>query len=114
MMKNGFEKINDTLNDHFELFEQIQASNKKQREEIDKNKTYFAKSVGEFEKKVLEELTGATKHFSFKAYEESFTKIENDLKDLYKTILELRSDIDNVTETTQSTSADLYDNLNEQ
>ena len=28
MMKSGFEKINDTLNDHFELFEQLQAANK--------------------------------------------------------------------------------------
>ena len=43
-----------------------------------------SEQIGIFEQKALKELRDATKHFSFKAYEESFLKIENEQKRLFE------------------------------
>ena len=52
------------------------------------------KTLGNKESKFLEELRQATQQFSFKQYEESFTKIEQDLQDFYQDLTNLRDDFD--------------------
>jgi hypothetical protein len=47
-----------------------------------------------FQAGVIAELKEATSHFSFKAYEESFRKIELDMDTFYKELLKLREDSD--------------------
>lgn len=48
--------------------------------------------LGIFEEGVLNELKEATNHFSFKAYEESFRKIEQDMETFYKELIKMRED----------------------
>lgn len=50
--------------------------------------------LGAFEEGVLNELKEATNHFSFKAYEESFRKIEQDMDTFYKELLKMKEDSD--------------------
>ena len=50
--------------------------------------------MGIFEAGVINELKEATSHFSFKAYEESFRKIETDMDTFYKELLKMREDFD--------------------
>lgn len=50
--------------------------------------------LGIFEAGVINELKEATSHFSFKAYEESFRKIETDMDTFYKELLKVREDFD--------------------
>jgi len=44
---------------------------------------------------VINELKEATSHFSFKAYEESFRKIELDMDTFYKELLKVREEQEN-------------------
>jgi len=50
--------------------------------------------LGVFEAGVINELKEATQHFSFKAYEESFRKIEQDNDNFYKELMKLREEFD--------------------
>ena len=50
--------------------------------------------LGIFEAGVINELKEATSHFSFKAYEESFRKIETDMDTFYKELLKMREDFE--------------------
>lgn len=50
--------------------------------------------LSQFETGVIDELKVATQHFSFKAYEESFRKIEQDMDTFYKELLKMREDFD--------------------
>ena len=45
-----------------------------------------------FQAGVINELKEATSHFSFKAYEESFRKIELDMDTFYKELLRVREE----------------------
>ena len=47
-----------------------------------------------FENGVIQELKDAISHFSFKAYEESFRKIEVDMDTVYKELMKVREDYD--------------------
>jgi len=69
-------KMEDTLNDHIELIESLNKKIDKNGDMIDSNKQMIIDKLGVFETGVINELREATNHFSFKAYEDSFRKIE--------------------------------------
>lgn len=58
--------------------------------------------LANFESSVITELKEATSHFSFKAYEDSFRKIEDDMETFYKDLSKVREDLDsNVKDTNE-------------
>jgi hypothetical protein len=59
---------------------------------IEENKALVIDKLAAFQAGVIAELKEATSHFSFKAYEESFRKIEMDMDTFYKELLKLRED----------------------
>ena len=61
---------------------------------IDDNKALIIDKLAVFQAGVINELKEATSHFSFKAYEESFRKIELDMDTFYKELLKLREETD--------------------
>ena len=69
-------KMEESLNDHIDLIESLNRKLDKQGETIEDNKLMIIEKLGIFEQGVINELKEATSHFSFKAYEESFRKIE--------------------------------------
>ena len=69
-------KMEESLNDHIDLIESLNRKLDKQGETIEENKLMIIEKLGIFEQGVINELKEATSHFSFKAYEESFRKIE--------------------------------------
>ena len=69
-------KMEESLNDHIDLIESLNRKLDKQSETIEENKLMIIEKLGIFEQGVINELKEATSHFSFKAYEESFRKIE--------------------------------------
>lgn len=59
---------------------------------IEDNKALIIDKLAVFQAGVINELKEATSHFSFKAYEESFRKIELDMDTFYKELLKMRED----------------------
>lgn len=59
---------------------------------MEENRKVIANQVGEFEKNVLYELKQATKLFNFKAYEQSFNKLEEAYKDLLAQVMRIDED----------------------
>ena len=90
--KNG--KIEETLNDHIDLIETLNRKLDKQSETVEENRKTIIEKLGVFESGVIQELKEATSHFSFKAYEESFRKIEQDMDTFYKELLKMREEGD--------------------
>lgn len=88
------QKIEDSLNDHIDLIESLNKKLDKQAQIIEDNKGMIIEKLGVFEAGVINELKEATSHFSFKAYEESFRKIETDMDTFYKELLKMREDFD--------------------
>eukprot|EP00347_Sterkiella_histriomuscorum_P008751 403343892 len=88
------QKIEDSLNDHIDLIESLNKKLDKQAQVIEDNKGMIIEKLGIFEAGVINELKEATSHFSFKAYEESFRKIETDMDTFYKELLKMREDFD--------------------
>ena len=86
--------MEETLNDHIDLIESLNKKLDKQNEIIEENKITIIDKLGIFEAGVINELKEATNHFSFKAYEESFRKIELDMDTFYKELLKMREDMD--------------------
>jgi hypothetical protein len=84
--------MEDTLNDHIDLIESLNRKVDKQSQVIEDNKGMIIEKLGIFEAGVINELKEATSHFSFKAYEESFRKIEMDMDTFYKELLKMRED----------------------
>lgn len=54
----------------------------------------MAEQLGNFQQQVLKELKEATKHFSFKAYEQSFQKLEESHKENFAKLVTLRDDFE--------------------
>lgn len=88
------QKMEDSLNDHIDLIESLNRKLDKQSQTIEDNKGMIIEKLGVFEAGVINELKEATSHFSFKAYEESFRKIETDMDTFYKELLKMREDFD--------------------
>ena len=88
--KNG--KIEETLNDHIDLIESLNRKLDKQTETVEENKNNIIEKLGVFESGVIQELKEATSHFSFKAYEESFRKIEQDMDTFYKELIKIKEE----------------------
>jgi hypothetical protein len=86
--------MEESLSDHIELIEQLNKKLDKQQIIIEDNKSMIIEKLGIFEAGVINELKEATNHFSFKAYEESFRKIEQDMDTFYKELLKMREDFD--------------------
>ncbi len=86
--------MEESLNDHIDLIEQLNRKLDKQSVVIEDNKTMIIEKLGLFEMGVISELKEATNHFSFKAYEDSFKKIEQDMDTFYKELLKIREDFD--------------------
>lgn len=86
--------MEESLNDHLDLIETLNRKLDKQNETIEDNKGMIIEKLGIFEAGVIRELKEATSHFSFKAYEESFRKIELDMDTFYKELLKMREDFD--------------------
>ena len=61
---------------------------------IEDNKALIIDKLAVFQAGVINELKEATSHFSFKAYEESFRKIELDMDTFYKELLRVREEGD--------------------
>jgi hypothetical protein len=87
-------KIDETMNDHIELIDNLTRRLEKQDLIIDENKVMIIEKLGIFEAGVINELKEATSHFSFKAYDDSFRKIEVDMDTFYKELLKMREDFD--------------------
>jgi len=88
------QKMEDSLNDHIDLIESLNRKLDSQAQTIEDNKGSIIEKLGVFEAGVINELKEATSHFSFKAYEESFRKIETDMDTFYKELLKIREDFD--------------------
>ena len=86
--------MEDNLNDHIDLIESLNRKLDKQSQIIEDNKGMIIDKLGVFEAGVINELKEATSHFSFKAYEESFRKIELDMDTFYKELLKMREDFE--------------------
>ncbi len=86
--------MEDSLNDHIDLIESLNKKLEKQGQTIEDNKAMIIEKLGVFEAGVINELKEATSHFSFKAYEESFRKIETDMDTFYKELMKMREDFD--------------------
>ena len=82
------------MNDHIDLIESLNRKLDKQTQVIEDNKAMIIEKLGIFEAGVINELKEATSHFSFKAYEESFRKIELDMDTFYKELLKMREDFE--------------------
>jgi len=88
------QKMEDSLNDHIDLIESLNRKMDKQAQVVEDNKGMIIEKLGIFEAGVINELKEATSHFSFKAYEESFRKIETDMDTFYKELIKMREDFD--------------------
>jgi hypothetical protein len=86
--------VEESLNDHIDLIESLSKKLDKQGHIIEDNKSMIIEKLGVFEAGVIKELKEATSHFSFKAYEDSFRKIELDMDTFYKELLKMREDFD--------------------
>jgi uncharacterized protein YukE len=86
--------MEDSLNDHIDLIESLNRKLDKQNDTIEGNKVMIIEKLSVFEAGVINELKDATSHFSFKAYEESFRKIEQDMDTFYKELLKIRDEFD--------------------
>ena len=82
------------MNDNIDLIESLNRKLDKQSLTIEDNKANIIEKLGIFEAGVINELKEATSHFSFKAYEESFRKIETDMDTFYKELLKMREDFE--------------------
>ena len=67
--------------------------------------------IGIFEKKVLAELRDATKHFSFKAYEQSFVKIESDLTKQFEAHQNLKSEVESMSINQHAWKSNIYEDF---
>ena len=76
------------------MIESLNRKVDKQVSSIEDNKALLIDKLAVFQTGVINELKEATSHFSFKAYEESFRKIEMDMDTFYKELLKLREDAD--------------------
>ncbi len=78
--------------DHIDLIESLNRKVDKQVVTIEDNKALIIDKLAVFQSGVINELKEATSHFSFKAYEESFRKIEMDMDTFYKELLKVREE----------------------
>jgi len=84
--------LEEAVADHIDLLESLNRKVDKQVVTIDDNKALIIDKLAVFQAGVINELKEATSHFSFKAYEESFRKIEMDMDTFYKELLKIRED----------------------
>ena len=88
------QRLEEAAADHIDLIESLNRKVDKQVVTIEDNKALIIDKLAVFQSGVINELKEATSHFSFKAYEESFRKIEMDMDTFYKELLKLREDND--------------------
>ena len=86
------QRLEEAVADHIDLLESLNRKVDKQVVTIDDNKALIIDKLAVFQAGVINELKEATSHFSFKAYEESFRKIEMDMDTFYKELLKIRED----------------------
>lgn len=87
-------RLEESAGDHIDLIESVNKKIDKFGGTIEENKALVIEKLAAFQAGVIAELKEATSHFSFKAYEESFRKIELDMDTFYKELLKLREDTD--------------------
>jgi len=87
-------RLEESAGDHIDLIESVNKKIDKFGGTIEENKALVIEKLAAFQAGVIAELKEATSHFSFKAYEESFRKIELDMDTFYKELLKLREDSD--------------------
>lgn len=85
-------RLEESAGDHIDLIESVNRKVDKCGGTIEENKALVIDKLAAFQAGVIAELKEATSHFSFKAYEESFRKIEMDMDTFYKELLKLRED----------------------
>lgn len=90
--KTNLEQVQENSREHLQLIEQLSKQINKQQEVVEENRKVISQQVGEFEKNVLNELKNATKLFNFKAYEQSFSKLEDSYKDTYAQLMKLQNE----------------------
>lgn len=88
------QRLEEAAADHIDLIESLNRKVDKMNTSIDDNKALIIDKLAVFQAGVINELKEATSHFSFKAYEESFRKIELDMDTFYKELLKLREETD--------------------
>ncbi len=88
------QKLEEAASDHIDLIESLNRKVDKQLTLIEDNKALIIDKLAVFQAGVINELKEATSHFSFKAYEESFRKIELDMDTFYKELLRVREEGD--------------------
>jgi hypothetical protein len=88
------QKLEEAAADHIDLIESLNRKVDKQLTIIEDNKALIIDKLAVFQAGVINELKEATSHFSFKAYEESFRKIEMDMDTFYKELLRVREEGD--------------------
>lgn len=86
------QRLEDAASDHIDLIESVNRKADKMATAIEDNKSLVIDKLAVFQAGVINELKEATSHFSFKAYEESFRKIELDMDTFYKELLKLKED----------------------
>jgi hypothetical protein len=87
--------LEEAAADHIDLIESLNRKVDKQVVTIEDNKALIIDKLAVFQSGVINELKEATSHFSFKAYEESFRKIELDMDTFYKELLKVREEQEN-------------------
>ena len=88
------QKLDEAAADHIDLIESLNRKVDKQLTQIEDNKSLIIDKLAVFQAGVINELKEATSHFSFKAYEESFRKIELDMDTFYKELIRVREESD--------------------
>lgn len=86
------QRLEEAAADHIDLIETLNRKVDKQVTTIEDNKAFIIDKLAVFQAGVINELKEATSHFSFKAYEESFRKIEMDMDTFYKELLRVREE----------------------
>ena len=88
------QRLEESASDHIDLIESVNRKVDKFGGAIEENKALIIDKLAVFQAGVINELKEATSHFSFKAYEESFRKIELDMDTFYKELLKLKEESD--------------------
>lgn len=83
------QRLEEAAGDHIDLIESVNRKVDKVAAALEDNKALVIDKLAVFQAGVIAELKEATSHFSFKAYEESFRKIELDMDTFYKELLKI-------------------------
>lgn len=86
------QRLETAAEDHIDLIESVNRKSDKMATAIEDNKALIIDKLAVFQAGVINELKEATSHFSFKAYEESFRKIELDMDTFYKELLKVKEE----------------------